>query len=1112
MSLFDRITPAESKSSLFASLSNQPTLSQAQQSQGTSAPSIFANLANQQQSQPSQSTSLFSNLGTSQAQHSQPAPSSLFSNLASSQTQQTSTLFGAPKPATSQAASSNPFTTSSDPSIFSSQQKPQLEPDGQQPSAPTRLSQPAYFDSLLEKGKKRTRDVDGGSGIRQLPELQLGLGDIARRVRELGGVEKQTSAERGADSKAHYLLAASGVNLGATRRDLDALRVQPTASTAGLQVPSEWDLDTNRYMDQMQQRSTLKMISEGIERAHRNFDAYLEENIDINWEAQRKRIYEHFGLASQGQEGSDVASQSMSPGIRGSFGRSTRRGRTLNADQSKQSTLGRSIFGQSSLQKSVIGTPTSGQKTASLFADVEDKSAQGAVSDDRFPRDKQTRFAVKVQALNRARVQEKAYPIFHEFKDVEMQPAGESPPQLIDAYKALIDIVQEQSRPELGSPSAGPKQRQFLSDYTDETPNSANQTGIRRRVLDGSRRSLEKQFFESVEAVINRNAKEANLGGIPTALNKIRAYIRVRDVRKDLKPDELELQKMDDAEPMWAVVYFLLRCGLMQDAADYVKNNATAFRAVERNFVTYIVSYAKDKDKRLPRDLQDRINTEYQQKARMAPENSLDPYKMACYKIVGRCELTKRTIEGINLSSNDWLWLQFCLAREVNRVEEVAGDVFGLDEIRESISEIGQRHYQKGQEGLGGYGTFFHLQILAGMFEQAISFLFPYTYVSAAHFAIALCYYGLLRVSGTPGAESDLLTYNTKELPQISFGRMIGYYTRDFRTSNVDAAVDYLVLICLNADLSGGAGKAQASLCHEALRELVLETREFAQLLGDIRNDGTRLKGTVEQRLKLLDLSDQEVFLKTVTIQAASVADDNGRTTDAVLLYHLAEHYDNVIATVNRAVSDSLAIDLSEPDLKLQPLKPRSLPLDPQQPQQNVPANSSFSLTAVSNPSTLARNMVSLYDSSPLYHAKVLPRNRSTAATLLILTQIKSHIQSQKWSLALPLIASTHLLPLSAHGSIPDIRAHAANTNSLPQLVARHLGHLVLWCIMALGGERAGLEEGKGGFVDAGREGRREELRAIGRDLMCFAGLVRYRLERGVWEAVVRVGGDVGGY
>ncbi|KAL9589910.1 MAG: hypothetical protein Q9203_001296, partial [Teloschistes exilis] len=1032
MSLFSPITPAESKSSLFGTLGNQASSSQAQQSQSTSAPSIFANLAAQQQSQPTQGTSLFSNLASSQSQQSQPAQSSLFSNLGSSQTQQTSTLFGAPQPAASQPASSNPFAASSGPSIFASQQKPQPEQDVQQPAASTRLSQPAYFDSLLEKGKKRTRDADGGSGIGQLPELQLGLGDIARRVRELGGVGTQTLADRAADSKAHYLLAASGVNLGVTRRDLDALRMQPAAATAGPQVPSEWDLDTNRYMDQMQQQSTLKMISEGIERAHRNFDSYLDENIDINWEAQRKRIYEHFGLASKGQDGSDAASQSMNPGVRGSFGRSTRRGRTINADKSKQSTLGRSIFGQSSLQKSVIGTPTGGQKTASLFADVEDTSGQGAVPEDRFSRDKQTRFAVKVQALNRARVQEKAYPIFHEFRDVQMQPGGESLPQLVDAYKALIEMVQEHSHPAQGSPTAGPKPRQFFLDYTDETLNSAKQVGIRKRILEGSRRSLEKQFFESVEALINRNAKEANLGGIPTALNKIRAYIRVRDVRKDLKPDELELQKIEEAEPMWAVVYFLLRCGLVQDAADYVKNNATAFRAVERNFVTYIVSYAKDKDRRLPRELQDRINTEYQQKARMAPENSLDPYKMACYKIVGRCELIKRTIEGINMSSNDWLWLQFCLAREVNRVEEVAGDVFGLDEIRESISEIGQRHYQKGQEGLGGYGTFFHLQVLAGMFEQAISFLFPYTYVSAVHFAIALCYYGLLRVSDTPGAESDLLTYNTRELPQISFGRMIGYYTRDFRTSNLDAAVDYLVLICLNVDLGGAAGKAQASLCHEALRELILETREFAQLLGDIRNDGTRLKGTVEQRLKLLDLSDQEIFLKTVTVQAASVADDNGRTIDAVLLYHLAEHFDNVIATINRALSDSLAIDLSEPDLKLQPLKPRSQAVGQGQP--NIPANSSFSLTAVSDPATLARNMVSLYDSSPIYHAKVLPRTRSTAATLLVLTQVKSHIQSQNWSLALPLIASTHLLPLSGHGNIPDIRAHAANTNSLPQL------------------------------------------------------------------------------
>ncbi|KAI4093670.1 MAG: hypothetical protein LQ344_002735 [Seirophora lacunosa] len=1121
MSLFSKPAAA---SSLFGNQTSGPTPSQSQPSQSATTSNIFGNIGNQQPSQPAQS-SPFATIGNSQAQQPKPAQPAPFSAFAISQPQQTSCFPGAAKPATSQPASTSIFTPPAAsappaPSIFSSQ-TPQLQQDqagqhAQQQPLPSRLFQPAYFESLLEKGRKRSHEEDEASNLGELPGLQLGLSDIGRRVREIGGVGAQNAADKTADSKAHYLLAASGVNPGTTRRDLDAFKVQPGVNPSDVQMPPEWDPDTNRYMDQMQQQSTLKMIAEGIERAHRNFDAYLDENIDINWEAQRKKIYEHFGLAARGGDRSQAASQPLSPRVAGSFGRSARKGRTLKGDQSTQPALGRSIFGQSSLQKSVIGTPNAGHRSASLFTDVEDRSGQTPVSEDRFSREKQARFAEKIQALNRARLQGKSYPIFHELRNVQVQPGGESPSQLADAYQVLIDIVQEQPQPDNAVQAAVPKQRQFLNDYLDETPNSSKQVEIRKRIVNGSRRSLEKQFFETVESLVNRNAREANLGGVPTPLNKIRAYIRVRDVRKDLKPEELELQKIDETEPMWAVVYFLLRCGLVKDAADYVKNNGQIFRAVERNFTAYMSSYANDKERRLPRNLQERINSEYQQKSRMAPENSLDPYKMACYKIIGRCELTKRTIEHINQSSNDWLWLQFCLAREVNRVEEVAGDVFGLEEIREAVSEIGQRHYQKGQEGLGGYATYFHLLVLAGMFEQAISFLYSYSYIAAVHFAIGLCYYGLLRVSGLADAENDLMTHNTKELPQISFGRMLGYYTRDFRTSNLNAAVDYLALICLNIDLPGAAGKAQASLCHEALRELVLESREFAQLLGDIRNDGTRLKGTIEQRLGLIGLSDQEMFLKTVTVQAASIADDNGRTTDAVLLYHLAEDYDNVIAIVNRSLSDSLAVDLSEPEQKLTPLKPRSIATDAQQVQQEQPSdqNSSFSLTTVTDPSSLARNMISLYESRPLYLQRIRPLNRSTCGLLLTLHTIRTHLTSSppNYSAALSAIASTSLLPLSARGSIPDIRAAANAVNALPQLVARNLGNLVMWAIMSVGGERRRLEEGKGGFVDQGREEVREELRGVGRDLMCFAGLVRYRLERGVWEAVVRAGGDVGGY
>lgn len=264
-----------------------------------------------------------------------------------------------------------------------------------------------------------------------------------------------------------------------------------------------------------------------------------------------------------------------------------------------------------------------------------------------------------------------------------------------------------------------------------------------------------RRFFHQLESLVTRNPREANIGGIPTTINKVRAYVRIRTARKDLTPDGTELQSLE-GEYCWALIFFCLRSGLLKEAAEYVNSNVAAFRALDRNFVTYITSYADNPERRLARPMQDRINAEYQQRSRIAPENSLDPYQMACYKIIGRCELSKRTIEGLSQGSEDWIWLQFSLAREVNRAEEVAGDVFGLEEVRDTIKEIGQRYFSKGAEGVDGYGVYFFLQILGGMFEQAVAYLYAYSYVAAVHFAIALDFYGLLRVSDFSVSETEL--------------------------------------------------------------------------------------------------------------------------------------------------------------------------------------------------------------------------------------------------------------------------------------------------------------------------------------------------------------------
>ncbi len=223
----------------------------------------------------------------------------------------------------------------------------------------------------------------------------------------------------------------------------------------------------------------------------------------------------------------------------------------------------------------------------------------------------------------------------------------------------------------------------------------------------------------------------------------------------------MQLQTLEN-DYCWALIFFCLRSGLVHEAAEYVNGKATAFKALDRHFMSYITMYASSPDRRLSRSSQDRINAEFQQRNRIAPENSLDPYRMACYKIVGRCELSKRFIDDISQGMEDWMWLQFSLARESSRVEEVAGDVFGLDELRDDIRKIGLRFFSKGQED--GYGTFFFLQILGGMFEQAVSFLYPYSYISAVHFGIALDFYGLLRVSDFSVSETELREFRLKHL------------------------------------------------------------------------------------------------------------------------------------------------------------------------------------------------------------------------------------------------------------------------------------------------------------------------------------------------------------
>lgn len=178
--------------------------------QNQQAPSLFSNLGQTgQQSQQSKSNpfpSLFGSTTQPQQQTSAPTGASIFAPAAS-QSAPGASIFG--NTGGNQGPGASIFANAP-PQQQTQQQQGQGQGQGQSQQQNASLgpvahkgAQPGHFDSLLEKSRKRTRDADGGPGFQDLPGLQLGLGDISKRVRELGGTGTTSrSAGGGADSRA----------------------------------------------------------------------------------------------------------------------------------------------------------------------------------------------------------------------------------------------------------------------------------------------------------------------------------------------------------------------------------------------------------------------------------------------------------------------------------------------------------------------------------------------------------------------------------------------------------------------------------------------------------------------------------------------------------------------------------------------------------------------------------------------------------------------------------------------------------------------------------------------------------------------------------------------
>lgn len=780
----------------------------------------------------------------------------------------------------------------------------------------------------------------------------------------------------------------------------------------------------------------------------------------MDWKLRKEQICQYFGLLPSKGQSSDK----------------------LSGGQDKNRSMPMTIapgWNKNSIGRAVLG-PISGP--GGEFTDVEflqSSSNQIVVTPTIFgstgnipaTQTRAKKYVEIVSQLNANRLSKTPFAVSHKFHQCSLSNGNDiRSQQMQDIWKIFIEISGETQTSPI-------HERQFANAYLMSPINSRESINLRNKITEGSKRFLEKQFMEQLEVTIAKNLVEAQLGGIPSVQSKIRALLNLRFAENG-KWVYQSLEIINNV-PVWAMIYFMIRSGHLNEAVRFTSIYREEFMKLGTSFPTYLKEFSESPNKILPQGLLDNIRREFNEQVRFFDPETSDPYKYALYKIIGRCELSKKSFPGVIDTTEDWLWIHLSLVYEESTDLSAIYDKYTLQNLQNAVTNFGAKYFNPDHKTPALYCQ---VLTMCGLFEKAIHYAYSFSQIDAVHFSIALTYYGLLRpITNVLKLQGELLYMNRKEQAEINFARLMGFYTREFRRSDSIDAVEYLVLICLNGDLPAPDGVEHLKMCHEALKELVLETREFSKLLGDIRSDGSRKPGAIEERMSLIHLDNLTEYLRAITEQAAIKAEEDGRISDAVLLYQLSEEYDTVVTIVNKSLGEMLAV------------QPLGQPVSEGLGEDNMP----LVLGTTENPAQLARHVMEVYTGNVSIFNKVKPRNRETCSILLQIVEARDLYAAGEYERCLQVVHATNIITLDPNADTSLVRRRAQEFVMLHQSVARNVPSLLVM-VMECSANIAGIIR-ESYYTNEGREARIKDMRGIARNCMVYAGMIQYRMPREVF-------------
>uniref|UniRef100_A0A8C7C6C6 Nuclear pore complex protein Nup93 n=1 Tax=Oncorhynchus kisutch TaxID=8019 RepID=A0A8C7C6C6_ONCKI len=390
---------------------------------------------------------------------------------------------------------------------------------------------------------------------------------------------------------------------------------------------------------------------------------------------------------------------------------------------------------------------------------------------------------------------------------------------------------------------------------------------------------LENSYKNYTMVTVFGNLLQAQLGGVPGTYQLVCSFLNIK------LPGPLPGMQDGEVEghPVWALIYYCLRCGDL-GAAMQVVNRAQHQLG---DFKTWFQEYMNSPDRRLAPATENKLRLHYRRVLR----NSADPYKRAVYCLIGKCDIADNHGEVAD-KTEDYLWLklnQVCFDDDGSSAPQ---DRLTLAQLQKQLLEdYGESHFSAIQQPF----LYFQVLFLTAQFEAAVAFLFRVERLRshAVHVALVLYELGLLLKSS--GQSAQLLSQEAGDPPMVrrlNFIRLLMLYTRKFESTDPREALQYFYFL---RNEKNSQGENMFMCC---VSELVIESREFDMLLGRLEKDGSRKPGVIDKFA-----GDTRAIITKVALEA----ENKGLFEEAVKLYELTKNPDRVLELMNRLLSPVIA-------------------------------------------------------------------------------------------------------------------------------------------------------------------------------------------------------------